>query len=104
MSDVMAGDESLLWGYIDEESDALMLELKRRVEVDGFKDPATQDHATETIVLKVLAATQIKVLAMLTEKMNHPNIAMAYLQIVPLQTELIKLYLMKELKAQGGVE
>ena len=98
----MTPAEKILWDYIEEESNALLLDLKHKIEFDGFKDLHENDKYTvETVALKILAHTNMKFLSLLTEKMGHPNIALAYMEYVPMHTELIKMYVIKEIHSQA---
>lgn len=98
----MTPAEKILFDYIEEESNALLLELKHKIEFDGFKDLHDRDcYNVETLAIKILAHTHVKFLSLLTEKMGHPNIALAYMEYVPMHVELLKMYVIKEIEAQA---
>lgn len=100
----MTPEEQTLWDYIEEESSELVLRTLECVEMDGFhKSHPNENSAVETVAMKVLSAAYIKTLALLVEKMNHPSLAMAYMQTIPLHVELIKGLTIKELR-QRAVE
>jgi hypothetical protein len=99
----MTIDEKMLWDYVDEESDELMLKLRDIVEDDAFYNLLPDNRvAQETLMLKIVSAAMVKVLAIMCEKMEHPSLAMAYIQVVPMHTELLKTLLLKELKNKVG--
>lgn len=92
--------ERTLWDYIEEESDELMIYVRDCIVKDGF-DKALEGSimSPETLSLKVLSHAMIKTLAILVEKTNHPSLARAYLDLAPMHSELIKIYLLKEKRA-----
>lgn len=96
----MTALERTLWDYIDEESNDLMILVRDNIVTDGY-DQAMEGSmlSPETLSLKVLSHAMIKTLAMLVEKTGHPSLARAYLELAPMHSELIKLYLLKEKKA-----
>lgn len=99
----MTPEERMLWEYIEEESSELVLRTLECVEIDGFhKSHPSEDHAVETVAMKVLSAAFIKTLALLVEKTGYPSLAMAYMQTVPMHVELIKAYTIKELRQKVG--
>lgn len=99
----MTPEERMLWDYIEEESSELVLRTLECVELDGFhKSQPNENSAVETVAMKVLSAAFVKTLALLVEKMNHPSLAMAYMQTIPMHVELIKGLTIKELRQQGA--
>lgn len=99
----MTNEERVLWEYIEEESSELVLRTLECVEIDGFqRSHPNENTAVETVAMKVLSAAFIKTLALLVEKMNHPSLAMAYMQTVPMHVELIKGLTIKELRQRVG--
>lgn len=101
MADMTVG-EKVLWDYIEEESDELLLKLVENVERDGFDKMAAGNLATETVAIKIISAALVKLLQVMCEKESGPNLAVAYLQLSPMHAELVKLYLMKEMKLNGS--
>lgn len=94
----LSSDDQLMLEYIEEESNSLVLEIKSKIENDGYLNAAGSEIINlEVVSLKIISMAMIKVLALAVEKLNHHNLAAAYLQLVPLHTELIKLYLIKEM-------
>jgi hypothetical protein len=89
----MTPKDKILWDYIDEESNDLLLRLNQEIKDDGFTGSGKSE---EVIAMKVLSAAMIKTLAITCEKINHPCLATAYMQTIPLHTELIKIFLMKQ--------
>lgn len=93
----MTVEERIQWEYVDMESNELMLDVLARIKDDGFQvampDP---NSAVETLALKVLSQAMVKTLALLVEKLEHPSLAMAYMQMAPMHAELVKLYTLKE--------
>lgn len=96
----MTPQERLLWDYIEEESDELMIRVRDLIVQDGY-DKAMEGSvmSPETLSLKILSHAMVKTLAVLVEKTNHPSLARAYLELAPMHSELIKLYMLKEKKA-----
>lgn len=97
MATTMSDAERILWEYLDEESDELILRLRDNVVVDGF---ASEDN-TETVVLKMLAHATMKVIAIMCEKTEHPSIGLAYMQTIPMVTELVKFYVLKDARQRA---
>ena len=96
---MMTSEEKMMWDYIEEESNDLLLKIKENIQFDGFKDLHGNTNAeVETLALKVVSLTMIKQLAILCETLAHPDIGIAYMQIVPMHADLIKTYVMKAAK------
>lgn len=97
----MTDQEKMLWQYIDQESDELVLEIQERVSRDGFcASMPDSESAPEAIAMKIMSSAMVKTLALLTEKLGHPNIGLAYLQLVPMHVDLIKELTIKEMRSQ----
>lgn len=96
----MTPEDKILWDYIDEESNYLLLRLNQGIKTDGY---ARAGASEEAIAMKVLSAAMIKTLAITCEKINHPCLATAYMQTIPMHTELIKIFLMKQVGRKSNV-
>lgn len=95
----MTAEEQVVWDYVLEESSELVLETIRRIEEDGFdRSHPNPETGAEIVALKILSHAYVKTLALLCEKMNHPGVAVAYMQVLPLHVELVKFYTLKELQ------
>lgn len=87
--------------YVETESDDLVLKVLEQVKNDGFSRALDdEENGVEMVALKVLSQAMIKCLALMTEKMNHPSLAMAYMQIVPMHTNVVKNMMVRDLKRQ----
>lgn len=83
--------EKMIWDYIEEESNELVLKVQEMVAQDGFTaSMPDQRSAPETLALKIMSAAMVKTLAILVEKLGHTNLAMAYMQTVPMHVEYVK--------------
>lgn len=99
----MTPEEKMLWDYVDEESSDLALKVMADVEHDGFNRGTVDERvATELVAIKVLSAATIKTLALLVEKVNHPDLVGAYMQMVPMHVDLVKTLVMKDFKQRAG--
>lgn len=95
----MSVNEKIMWDYIDEESNDLLLEVSQRVAADGFEKLMVDDRTgAEVLSFKILSQAMIKQLAIMTEKIDHPNLAMAYIQTAPMHAALIQEMLVKSIK------
>lgn len=95
----MTVDEQNAWDYIEEESNELVLEVANRVQGDGFGALMPDERtACEVLAFKILSQAMIKQLAIMTEKINHPNLAMAYMQMAPMHASIIQTMLVKDMK------
>lgn len=81
---------------MEEVSDDLLVRIRDEVEADGFHN--CLDGDAEAVALKVLSATTVKMLAMVCERSEHQNLAVAYLKMVPEHAELVRKYLVKEIE------
>lgn len=98
VTEPMTGEEQVLWDYIEQESDELILQMARNVSEDGFD---RVESGPEIVTLKVMSAAIVKMLAIATEKTGRLDLATAYLEMVPMHVELIKVYSFKALERQG---
>ena len=89
----------VLRSYVDEESDELILELQRKIEGDGYTSTGITQEA---LALRVLALATVKILAIMCERTNHSNIALAHVQMAPMTAELVKDYVMRARKVGAG--
>lgn len=74
-------DDKMLWDYLDEESDALLLELRERVEKDGFHK-AMPEETPDTLALNLLVMTQVKLLVLMCERAGHPSPTIAFMDVL----------------------
>jgi hypothetical protein len=95
----MTSEEKMLWDYIDEESNDMLLNLVKHIEADGY-DKAPASSGTEAVALKILSAAIVKTLAIATEKHGNYDLVKAYMDMVPMHVELIKVYTFKSLERQ----
>lgn len=103
----MTEQETILWDYIDEESNDLLLEIAKRVKDDGFSAAveapiAMHDAAEELLGLKIVSQTMVKQLALLAEKIDHPDLVQAYMTIVPLHVGMIKYLMMIQARQEAS--
>ncbi len=96
----MTPDEQLLWDYIEQESNELILKMTQQVESDGFDLASPESHASETIALKILSAATVKMLAIISERVGGVDLVKAYMEMVPLHVELIKVYTFRALERE----
>lgn len=90
----MTREEQVLWDYIEQESDELVLQMSKNVADDGFD----RVDGPEIVTLKIMSAAVVKMLAIATEKTGRLDLATAYMEMVPMQIELIKVYSFKALE------
>lgn len=95
----MTVEEQILWDYIEQESSELLLKLKENVESDGF-DKAAGASGTEIVALKIFSAAIVKMLAVATERNGNYDLATAYMDMVPLHVELIKVYTFRAMERE----
>ena len=94
-------EEQLVWDYIEQESNDLVLEIQAKIAIDGYtKATPNEESAPETLALKVMSLAMIKTLAILTEKRGHPNMAMAYMQIVPMHVAMVQELTIKQMRGE----
>lgn len=87
----------MLWEYIDDESNELMLRMRSQVAADGFhKMSREKNTAVETLSLKIISAAMIKTLAVMCEERGHMNVMQAYIHMAPMHADLMKSFLLKE--------
>jgi hypothetical protein len=102
MTEKMSSEEQVLWDYIEQESDELLLAIVKNIREDGF-DKSVPDPVTgvENVALKILSASIVKMLALATEKTGRLDLAKAYMEMVPMHVELIKVYTFRALEREG---
>lgn len=94
--------DHILWGYLDEESDALLLELRERVEKDGFTK-AMPTEGPDTLTLNLLIMLKVKLLILMCERVGHPNAARAYMDVVlPQEIDMLRHFVVRQ--ARGEVK
>lgn len=98
MSAQMTSDENMVWQYVEDESNELVLSMLKNIEADGFD--RVLSSGAETMAMKVLSAALVKFLAITIEKEGNMDLAGAYLQLVPLHVELIKIYTFRALERE----
>lgn len=97
----MSSDQDrILWEYVDLESDELLLEVAARVAADGFSQASGERLAVadEVLALKVLTSATVKQLAILVEKINHPSLVLAYVQMLPMVVDMVKYLEMRRMR------
>lgn len=93
---VAKSQDHILWEYIDEESDALLLELRERVEKDGFTK-AMPTEGPDTLTMNLLIMLQMKLLVLMCERVGHPNAARAYMDVVlPQQIDMLRHFVVRQ--------
>jgi hypothetical protein len=93
----MTSEEQMLWDYVEDESNELLLTMGKNVEADGY-DRAPGPASVDDVVLKVLSAAIVKTLAVATERVGNYDLATAYMKMVPMHVELIKVYTFRALE------
>jgi hypothetical protein len=92
--------DHILWEYLDEESDALLLELRERVEKDGFTK-AMPTEGPDTLTLNLLIMLQMKLLILMCERVGHPSPPRAYMDVVlPQQIDMLKHFVIRQARQQ----
>lgn len=89
--------DNILWDYVEQESDDLLLELRDRVERDGFA--AAADGDVELVSMMVLSTVSMKNLALTCENLGT-DLSEKYMELVRGQVELLKLYVMKQFRQE----
>lgn len=99
----MSVNEKIMYDYIDEESNELLLEVAQRVAADGYEKLMTDDRTgAEVLAFKILSQAMIKQLALMTEKIDHPNLAMAYIQVAPMHATYVQELLIQGMKQKAA--
>lgn len=87
----------LLWEYINEESDSLLVELRERIDKDGFHQamPNKMDGTTD-LLMNISIALHVKVLIMACESAGHPIPTLAFKKVsLPQQLRILNYYSVK---------
>lgn len=93
-------EENLLWEYIDEESDVMLLKIKETVENDGYSKAAGDD--VEVVASLLLSATVLKMVAVMCERDGgKKSLHDLYMDVVKGQVELLKMYVVQQFR-QGA--
>lgn len=100
MSVSMTPSEKMLWDYIEDESNELFMRVVRNVREDGFGAEDPERHGPEVVALKVVSAAMVKLLAITSEERGVTDIVKAYMDMVPLHAELIKVYAFRALERE----
>ena len=87
----MTSEEQMLWDYVEDESNELLLRMVDNVVCDGYNKGSGASSA-EMVALKILSAAIVKTLAVATERLGNYDLATAYMDMVPMHVELIKVY------------
>ena len=93
--------EQMLWDYIMQESDEIVLRSKENVEKDGFAK-ASRTQEEEDLCLKILVAATVKKMFVVAEKRGELDVLRAYSRLVLIQTEFMKIYVLDELLKSGS--
>lgn len=97
---VAKSQDHILWEYLDEESDALLLELRERVEKDGFTKAMPTD-GPDTLTMNLLIMLKAKLLILMCERVGHPNAARAYMDVVlPQEIDMLKHFIIRQARQQ----
>lgn len=99
---MMTNPEKLLWAYIDEESDEMMLKAIEAVNIDGFGKLQPGESGTEMVAVKILSVAMIKTLQIICERSGGPDLVTAFMQLSPLHAEIVKMYVAKEMGLHGN--
>lgn len=92
--------DHILWEYLDEESDALLLELRERVEKDGFTK-AMPTEGPDTLTLNLLIMLQMKLLVLMCERVGHPSPPRAYMDVVlPQQIDMLRHFVVRQARGE----
>lgn len=95
----MTSEEQMLWDYIDEESDTLLLKMREQVVTDGFYAMVKGDTtAVENVSLKIISAAMIKTLAIMCEERGGTDLMQAYVEMAPMHASLMKSFMLKEIR------
>lgn len=89
----------MLWDYVEDQSNEMLLTMMRHIELDGY-DKAAGASGTEMVALKILSAAIVKTLAVATERLGNYDLATAYMDMVPMHVELIKVYTFRALERE----
>src|SRR5690606_37354914 len=88
--------DQVLWDYLDEESDALLLELRERVEKDGFTQAMPTD-GPDTLTMNLLIMLKAKLLVLMCERVGHPSPPRAYMDVVlPQEIDMLKHFVVRQ--------
>jgi hypothetical protein len=96
----MTSDEQILWEYMEDESNELVLSMIGNIENDGMDRLSPSSAGSETVALKILSAAMLKMLAITSERLGISDLPKAYLELVPIHVELIKLYTFRALERE----
>lgn len=96
----LTSKEQMLWDYIDEESNELLLKLERQVQSDGYAEAQPGPLSVDTVVMKIMSAALVKMLALVSEGTPGTDLARAYMDMVPMHVELIKVYTFKAMERE----
>ena len=88
-------DENILWEYVQQESDALLLDIQEKVENDGFAKAARGD--SDCVATMIMAAANLKMLVLMAEKGNL-SLPGAFMAATTTQVELLKLYVLEQFR------
>lgn len=92
--------DQVLWDYLDEESDTLLLELRERVEKDGFTK-AMPTEGPDTLTMNLLIMLQMKLLILMCERVGHPSPPRAYMDVVlPQQIDMLKHFVVRQARGE----
>lgn len=93
---------NILWEYLDEESDELLLELRERVEKDGFTK-AMPTESPDALTLNLLIILQMKLFILMCERVGHPSPPKAFMDVVlPQQIDILKHFVVRQARVNNG--
>lgn len=89
--------QKMLWAYVQEESDDLILEVKQRVENDDFDQLADGD--SDVVASMILSLSMLKVLALMCER-SGTSMPDMYLKMAAGHSEVLKMYVMQQFRQE----
>ena len=72
----------------------------KNVQKDGYGVDDPERHGPEVVALKIISAAMVKMLAVTSEGRGVTDIVKAYMEMVPLHAELIKVYAFRALERE----
>lgn len=87
--------QKMLWAYVQEESDELILETKNKVEADNFEQLANGD--SDVVASMILSLAMLKVLALMCER-SGSSMPDMYLKMAAGHSEVLKMYVLQQFR------
>jgi len=97
MTSTDVDEGKMLWAYVQEESNDLILRVKHQVEVDGFDKCAGGD--SDIVASMILSLAMLKVLAIMCERTGSSMPDM-YLKMAASHSEVLKMYVMQQFRQE----